>query len=124
MHVHHQGRSTYTLIIPSAVPGTPPRVEYVTMGTDATKGEKRQLLVGTGIWKMSRIPQEDLNDAAVGGEAEQERTGCLISEVVTPGFVWEDHRFMTAADLEGLFGNAEGGDETISELKKYLAVGT
>lgn len=46
------------------------------VGDDAGKGETRQLIVEGGWWKASELPEEDLE----GGD--EERTGCLISEVV------------------------------------------
>jgi hypothetical protein len=57
------------------------------MGTDAAKGERRQLLVGTGVWKMSRIPAADLRDAG-SGEGADENVGCLITEVRARDSVW------------------------------------
>jgi hypothetical protein len=63
-HVLHQGRAEYTLIHPTS----PPKIEKAVMGTDASKGEVRQLLVGTGVWKMSRIPMEDVRAAQTAEE--------------------------------------------------------
>ncbi|KAI0317174.1 RmlC-like cupin domain-containing protein [Amylostereum chailletii] len=120
MHVLNQGRATYTLITPPATPNDVPKIEYVTMGTDTAAGERRQLMVGTGVWKMSQIPQGDLNSAKAGGEQEQEKTGCLVTEVVTPGFAWEDHKFMTQNELEGLFDGVKGGQEIVKELSSYV----
>jgi predicted cupin superfamily sugar epimerase len=55
------------------------------MGTNP--GESRQLLVGTGVWKRSRILPEDR--ALVKTPQDKEKIGCLITEVVVPGFHWE-----------------------------------
>lgn len=80
-HVLHQGRAEYTLITPTF----PPTIEIKVMGTNP--GEQRQLLVGTGVWKRSRILPEDR--ALAKTTADQDKVGCLITEVVVPGFHWE-----------------------------------
>ncbi|KAE9397677.1 hypothetical protein BT96DRAFT_775594, partial [Gymnopus androsaceus JB14] len=85
-HVLHQGRAEYTLIYPT----NPPTIEKRIMGTNIAAGESRQLLVGTGVWKMSRLLPEDVE------------YGCLITEVVVPGFHWEDHNFLTIEGLKTL----------------------
>lgn len=113
-HVLHQGRAEYTLI----TPGNPPIIEKKVMGTNVKAGEQRQLFVGTGVWKMSRIPPADLNAATT--EDEKNHTGCLITEVVTPGFHWEDHQFLTLNGLEDLFKSVEGGEEKIKEIIPFL----
>lgn len=118
MHVLHQGRARYTLIHPPNSPSNPdnahPRVEHVTLGTNIAAGEVRQLLVGAS-WKMSEIPEEDLIKVQKG-EVSEENVGCLITEVVVPGFEWEDHEFITKAGLEKLFG----GEEANAEGKKWV----
>jgi len=112
--VLHQGRAEYTLITPVA--GGPPKIEVKVMGTGP--GEHLQLLVGTGIWKKSRILPEDL---ALGkSDQDRDRIGCLITEVVVPGFHWEDHVFMGRHHLEDLFKDVEGGDKLIAEFAKYI----
>jgi predicted cupin superfamily sugar epimerase len=113
-HVLHQGRAEYTLI----TPGNPPVIEKKVMGTNVAAGEQRQLIVGTGVWKMSKIPQADL-DAATHQD-ERDRTGCLITEVVTPGFHWEDHEFLTLEGLQELFRGAEGGEEKVKKLSPFV----
>ena len=86
-HVLHQGRAEYTLITPG-VAGKPPTIEKKVMGTNTAAGELRMLFVGTGVWKMSRLLPEDL---ALGTTPEKaDKVGCLIHEVVVPGFHWED----------------------------------
>ncbi|EEB87656.1 hypothetical protein MPER_14930, partial [Moniliophthora perniciosa FA553] len=67
-HLHHVGRAEYTLI----TPGNPPRIEKKVIGP-GDSNETRMLFVGSGVWKMSRL----LDDEEY----------CLISEVVVPGFV-------------------------------------
>lgn len=114
MHVLHQGRATYTLITPT----NPPKIEYVTIGTDIAAGEQRQLLVGTGVWKRSEIPKADLDHASVN--KQEEKTGCLITEVVFPGFHWEDHKFLTLPALEALFEGVPGGEEKVKEFIPFV----
>lgn len=72
----------------------------VTVGPDAAAGEVRQLVVGGDEWKASEIPDEDLQ----GGD--KERVGCLITEVVVPGFHWQDHEYLTKQGLQELFAGA------------------
>ena len=76
-HTLHHGRAEYTLIRP----GNPPIIEKKVMGTNTAAGEVRQLIVGTGIWKRSSLDIESANT-----RQEQDCTGCLITEVVVPGF--------------------------------------
>lgn len=47
-----------------------------------------QLFVPGGWWKASEIPDEDLKGS------DKERIGCLISEVVVPGWQPEQHIFL------------------------------
>ncbi|KAJ7584058.1 RmlC-like cupin domain-containing protein [Mycena floridula] len=114
-HVLHHGRAEYTLI----TPGNPPQIEKKIMGTDSDAGETRLLVVGTGVWKSSRLLPEDLDAAKT--QEEKDRCLCLITEVVVPGFYWEDHKFMTRNDLEDLFYGIDGGEAYIKELSGSLA---
>lgn len=118
MHVLHQGRATYTLVHPPKTPSEGPRVEHITMGTDAAAGEVRQLLVGDS-WKMSEIPKEDLAKVAAG-EISKDEVGCLITEVVVPGFDWHDHAFLTQGGLEELFKGRENGEKWVKELAPHI----
>jgi len=111
-HVLHQGRTEYTLIIP----GSPPTIETKIMGTN--DGELRQLLVGTGIWKRSRILPEDR--ALAKTPTDQDKIGCLITEVVVPGFHWEDHEFLTKEKLDFLFKGVPGGEEKIKRFEPFV----
>ena len=81
------------------------------------------LLVGTGVWKMSELPQEDLAAAEAAPDAEREqarnRVNCLITEVVVPGFDWDDHKYLTREGLEKLF---EGDEEKIKQFERDLKV--
>lgn len=110
----HQGRAEYTLITP--VPGGQPKVEVKVMGIGP--GEHRQLLVGTGVWKKSRILPQDV---ALGkSDHEKDRIGCLITEVVVPGFHWEDHAFMEKRHLDELFEGVEGGEDFIAKFANHV----
>ncbi|KAG8925279.1 hypothetical protein FRC02_009795 [Tulasnella sp. 418] len=122
MHVLHQGRARYTLINPRPSDATgkwTPEMTYATMGENQQTGETRQLFVAGGVWKMSTIPDEDLN-LVKESKAKGEKVGCLISEVVTPGFVWQDHEWMTMDTLKELFKDAENGEEMIEKLSKFV----
>ncbi|GJE91511.1 cupin domain-containing protein [Phanerochaete sordida] len=106
MHVLHQGRAEYTLIHPS----NPPRIETIVMGPNIDKGETLQLLVGSNVWKKSKLLDDDVA-AADEDAAKRDRTGCLITEVVFPGFHWEDHGYLSRAELEKLWGGKAGWEE-------------
>jgi len=118
MHIHHQGRAKYTIIYPPSATNPRVRVETVVMGTDVSKGETLQLLVGNA-WKMSMIPEEDLT-ALENGRVSPESVGCLITEVVVPGFVWEDHEFLTLEGLKQLFANEPDGEDQIEKFKNHV----
>ena len=53
-------------------------------------------------------------------DKDKDRVGCLITEVVVPGFHWEDHVFMKKQNLEDLFKGVEGGEKFIAEFEKYV----
>jgi hypothetical protein len=80
-HTHHAGRARYTLVRPPPTLGEAPIIKHVVMGSDTAAGEVRQLFVEGGWWKASEIPDEDLRN----GQGDEDRTGCLISDVVVPG---------------------------------------
>lgn len=90
-HIHHSGRSLYTLIKPPSTPDEKPIVKRVIMGSNIAAGELLQLYVPGGWWKASEIPAEDLANASDA----QERVGCLISEIVCPGWTIDQHKFLT-----------------------------
>ncbi|KZT37136.1 hypothetical protein SISSUDRAFT_884868 [Sistotremastrum suecicum HHB10207 ss-3] len=113
MHVLQEGRVRYTLISPGKEDGSA-KVEYVTLGTNAAKGEVRQLMVEGDVWKMSAIPQEDL------GKGDPEHVGCLITEVVTPGFHWEDHVFLTPDGLKHLFENDPAAADKVKQFSPFV----
>ncbi len=67
------------------------------MGSDPSAGEVLQLFVPGGWWKASEIPEEDLNlSKAITTEHHEleDRIGCLISEVVVPGWNPDQHQFI------------------------------
>ncbi|KAJ6600759.1 RmlC-like cupin domain-containing protein [Mycena sp. CBHHK59/15] len=68
--------------------------------TRGRRGGMRLLIVGTGVWKMSRLLEEDVRMYG-------DRAGCLITEVVVPGFHWEDHAFLTMEEFRELIGESE-----------------
>ncbi|KAL7415830.1 RmlC-like cupin domain-containing protein [Mrakia frigida] len=118
-HVHHCGRSEYTLIYPPTG-DSPARVEYHVMGANSELGEVKQLFAPSNVWKASRIPVADLAHAKEGG-GDRERIGCLISEVVVPGWVMEDHAFLTKEKLLELFAGDEEKAKPFLEIVKPLA---
>jgi hypothetical protein len=63
------------------------------MGANIAAGELLQLYVPGGWWKASEIPAEDLEKASA--EDAKDRVGCLISEVVCPGWTIDQHKFLT-----------------------------
>lgn len=71
-------------------------VHRIVMGSDLSAGEVTQLFVPGGWWKASEIPDEDLLllDAPEAADL-REHIGCLISEVVVPGWTIEQHQFLT-----------------------------
>ncbi|KAI0687406.1 RmlC-like cupin domain-containing protein [Cytidiella melzeri] len=113
MHVHHQGRAEYTLIYPEK----PPRVEKLILGPNIEVGEKLQLLVGTNVWKKSKLLDEDL-ELSKNDPSMREQVGCLISEVVFPGFSWEDHKYLDKKELQLLWGGEEGWQEWLPFVKE------
>lgn len=66
------------------------------MGSDLNKGEVTQLFVPGGWWKASEIPEDDLRLLkALDSDALADSIGCLISEVVVPGWTIDQHSFLT-----------------------------
>ncbi|KAG8987157.1 hypothetical protein FRB94_002583 [Tulasnella sp. JGI-2019a] len=123
MHIHHQGRAEYTLLSsrPASIASGErwtPEITRRVMGTDQTGGELRQLFVGGDIWKMSRIPAEDL--ATAKSREDREKVGCLITEVVAPGFHWEDHDWMTMKVLRELFQGSPNAEEETMKYAGYI----
>ncbi|KAI0090518.1 RmlC-like cupin domain-containing protein [Irpex rosettiformis] len=116
LHALHQGRAEYTLMYPDT---TPPRIEKVILGPNIELGEKLQLYVGSNVWKKSSLLTEDLEFAKDSDDTSiRERVGCLISEVVFPGFVWEDHMYLDKESLERMWGGEEGWEEWVPYTKE------
>lgn len=66
-----------------------------------------------------RNPQEDIAKVAAG-ELNNDDVGCLITEVVVPGFAWEDHAFLTPGGLEELLKDQKDGEKWIKELTPHV----
>jgi predicted cupin superfamily sugar epimerase len=99
-HILHAGRALYTLISPLHGTTAEPAVHRIVMGPDPTKGEVTQLFVPGGWWKASELPDDDLLllDSA-DPEGLKENIGCLISEIVVPGWNPDQHQFLTEDEV-------------------------
>ncbi|OCF36016.1 hypothetical protein I317_00538 [Kwoniella heveanensis CBS 569] len=120
-HIHHAGRALYTLIRPPSPSSgeSTPSIHRVIVGPNVTQGEVTQLFVPGGWWKASEIPEEDLllldaPDAEKAGL--KERIGCLISEVVVPGWNPDQHQFIDEDKLKAMWGGNPGWEQ----YKKYI----
>ncbi|WVF67779.1 hypothetical protein IAT40_002540 [Kwoniella sp. CBS 6097] len=118
-HIHHAGRALYTLIRPPSETETAPSIHRVILGPNVTEGEVTQLFVPGGWWKASEIPDEDLllldaPDAQKAGL--QDKIGCLISEVVVPGWNPDQHQFINEDKLKAMWGGNPGWEQ----YKKYV----
>jgi predicted cupin superfamily sugar epimerase len=93
----------YTLIKPPSETNPEPEVHRIVLGGDVTRGETNQLFVPGGWWKASEIPAEDMKLLAQPGAEEglKERIGCLISEVVIPGWTPDQHVFIDEQKVSG-----------------------
>ncbi|KAK4683743.1 uncharacterized protein P7C73_g6485, partial [Tremellales sp. Uapishka_1] len=111
-HIHHAGRALYTLIQPHADATSPPTIKRIVMGDDAARGEVRQLFVPGGWWKASEIPEEDLLLAST----DKDNSGCLISEVVVPGWNPDQHQFIDEDKMKAMWK----GDEGWKEYARYI----
>ncbi|ORY31265.1 RmlC-like cupin domain-containing protein [Naematelia encephala] len=109
-HLLHQGRALYTLINPT----TPPTIYRIVLGHDTSLGEVPQLYVPGGWWKASEIPEEDrllldAPDAKEGlGKELKDSIGCLISEIVIPGWTPEQHVFLDEDKLKSMWAGKDG----------------
>ncbi|GAC73774.1 hypothetical protein PANT_9d00260 [Moesziomyces antarcticus T-34] len=126
MHLHHAGRTKYTLISAKAPLGEglvdengDPLTKTVIMGDDIANGEVRQLLVEGGWWKVSEIPEAD-RAAARDGTTDPTRVGALISEVVTPGFHWDEHTYLNHAKLRELVADSPRAEELFAKYRPYV----
>nr|XP_019050770.1 hypothetical protein I302_01212 [Kwoniella bestiolae CBS 10118]OCF29700.1 hypothetical protein I302_01212 [Kwoniella bestiolae CBS 10118] len=119
-HLHHAGRALYTLIKPPSSPAETPAIHRVILGPNPSQGEVTQLFVPGGWWKASEIPDEDLLllDAPDAKEAKlDERIGCLISEVVVPGWNPDQHQFIDEDKLKTMWGGKEGWEQYVKYIK-------
>ncbi|KAG8860128.1 hypothetical protein FRB96_004151 [Tulasnella sp. 330] len=121
IYLHHQGRAEYTLMTPRPASGGSrwtPQVTQSVIGNDYAHGELRHLFVSGNIWKLSRIPAGDLATAKT--DDERDRIGCFVTEVIAPGFHWEDHEWMTMKELRQLFRNSPNAEEEITKYAGYI----
>lgn len=100
------------------------QLRHVTLGANSAAGEVKQLFVPGGWWKASEIPEADLaglakDDKGAYKQGEGEEVGCIISEVVVPGFDFEDHKFLGEEELVDMFGGRRD-DETVQKLLPYV----
>ncbi|EHN00978.1 YML079W-like protein [Saccharomyces cerevisiae x Saccharomyces kudriavzevii VIN7] len=80
-HVLQRGKGQYVLVYPDG------QVKSFRVGFDYKIGEVSQWVVPGGVFKASfLVPNEEFHN------------GLLISEVVVPGFDFEDHTFMKGED--------------------------
>jgi len=88
IHILQRGKGQYVLIYPDG------KIKSFRVGFDYANGEVSQWAVPGGVYKASFVA---LND--------EFHNGLLISEVVVPGFDFDDHMFMpnfqTLVDLVG-----------------------
>ncbi|CDR41872.1 CYFA0S08e01024g1_1 [Cyberlindnera fabianii] len=96
IHILQKGRGQYVLIYPD---GT---LKSFIVGFNHSKGEVSQWVVPGGVWKASFLlplkDEEDPNDHL------------LISEVVVPGFEYDDHEFLPNEKLIELVGEEKAKD--------------
>ncbi|WWC65274.1 uncharacterized protein I303_107891 [Kwoniella dejecticola CBS 10117] len=119
-HLHHSGRALYTLIKPPQTPGEIPTIHRVILGPNASQGEVLQLFVPGGWWKASEIPDEDLLllDAPGAKEANLHKNiGCLISEVVVPGWNPDQHQFIDEDKLKAMWSGKDGWEQYSKYIK-------
>ncbi|KAH3661842.1 hypothetical protein OGAPHI_006020 [Ogataea philodendri] len=104
IHILQKGRGQYVLVYPD---GT---VKSFIVGFDVARGEVTQWVVPGGVYKASFLLPLD-------GE-ESEKDHLLISEVVVPGFEYDDHRFMESYDeLHALVGDRADSLKWLLEAK-------
>lgn len=92
IHILQKGRGQYVLIYPDG------RVKSFIVGFDHSRGEVSQWVVPGGVWKASFL--RPLSDDV--GESSDDHL--LISEVVVPGFEYDDHQFLQDDKLVELVG--------------------
>ena len=70
------------------------------MGPNVDQGEVTQLYIPGGWWKASEVLEEDLK-LIEEGKRTKEDIGCLVSEVVVPGWTPEQFQFLTEDKVSG-----------------------
>jgi predicted cupin superfamily sugar epimerase len=90
IHILQKGRGQYVLIHPD---GT---VKSFVVGFNHSKGEVSQWVVPGGVWKASFL-------LPLGDKADED-DHLMISEVVVPGFEYDDHKFLENDQLLQLVG--------------------
>lgn len=102
IHTLHKGRGQYVLIYPDG------RVHSFKVGYNVADGELSQWVVPGGVYKASFVLENnELDD------------GLLISEVVVPGFDFQDHHFLTGG-LNKLTTLCNGNRELADKLSFLL----
>lgn len=83
LHYYHGGASIHYLLVSEEG-----KLEKHTLGFDLERGERPQLLVKGGVWKISFLIQGDYG---------------LLSEAVSPGFEFSDNELATRAIVQERF---------------------
>jgi predicted cupin superfamily sugar epimerase len=102
VHTWHRGRGRYVIIHANEVgrkDNSKARVESFVVGPNHERGERLQWIVDGGNYKASFLlpdsPDHDANE-------DRTSNGLLISEVVIPGFEFEDHEFLRREEMHKL----------------------
>lgn len=89
IHYFHSGSPIRYTLVNSAG-----ELSHITMGNDIANGELPQMVVAGGTWKASELVLNSKNNTHGYG---------LISEVVIPGFDYQDMRLANKQDLTTLW---------------------
>lgn len=99
IHILQKGRGQYVLIYPD---GT---IKSFIVGFNHAAGEVSQWVVPGGVYKASFLLPLDIER----GESKDDHL--MISEVVVPGFEYDDHEFLEGLkNLENLVGETKAKD--------------
>ncbi|WWC92402.1 uncharacterized protein L201_007359 [Kwoniella dendrophila CBS 6074] len=91
-----------------------PTIHRVILGSNPSQGEVLQLFVPGGWWKASEIPDEDLillDAPDAEGANLKEKIGCLISEIVVPGWNPDQHQFIDEDKLKAMWRGKSGWEQ-------------
>lgn len=103
IHVLQGGRGTYVLVHPTG------QIETFRVGFDVANGEKTQWVVEPGVYKGCYVvPEKE-------GSEVTSKDHLWVSEVVVPGFDFQDMKFPDMNNLIALVG-----EEKASELEWLL----